>query len=65
MFQTASVSWKGALHMSGVLIFIYDVPVFMAATLGTPLDHLALVDGDGLGLAFLDPVRLCNWRYDS
>lgn len=51
--------------MSGVLIFIYDVPVFMAATLGTPLDHLALVDGDGLGLAFLDPVRLCNWRYDS
>ena len=51
--------------MSGVLIFIYDVPVFMAATLGTPLDHLALMAGDGLGLAFLGPVRLCNWRYDS
>lgn len=45
MFQTASVSWKRVLHMSGVLIFIYDAPVFMAATLGTPLDHLAPVAG--------------------
>ena len=65
MFQTASVSWKGTLHMSGILVFISDAPVFMAATLGTPLNHLALVAGDELWLAFLGPMRLCNWRYDS
>lgn len=55
MLQSTSVSWKGALHTSGALVFVSGALVNAAVTQG----H-SLIFGSGIlgGLAFLGPMRL-------
>ena len=43
MIQSTHVSWRGALHASGALVFISGALVFAASAQGIPLDHLSLV----------------------
>ena len=43
MLLSTSVSWRGALHLSGALAFVSGAPVFVAAAQWTPFDCLALV----------------------
>ena len=48
--------------MSGALVFISGILVFVAAAQGMSLDHLALVAGGWGGLAFLGSTGL--WQYE-
>lgn len=50
--QNLSVFWKGDLYVSGTVAFLSGVLIFVAASLGITLDHLALV---AKGLTFLVP----------
>ena len=61
MLQDASISQRELLHVSGALVFSSGVLVFVAATQGMVLDHLALV----VGWAVFWIPQYCNNRRDS
>ena len=45
--QSANVSWREALYMSGALVFISGASVFAAAAQGRALDYLVARAGIG------------------
>lgn len=43
ILQSASVSWREALHISGTLVLTSASTLILSAALGMPLDCLALI----------------------